>query len=86
LETAFRTLHQFCSQTVGQDVACSSTTTDWNQVDVSHVAPSDMAYEGPGAVCPLYITTDGGAHKTTDCGDAFPVIHTSSGYNALQLY
>jgi len=60
--------------------------TTWTYVSVSHSDINGMAVS-PAVYCPMYVVSDGGIHKTSDCGATFPIAGAGNGgYQALQIY
>jgi hypothetical protein len=77
------TFRQNCTNRSGPGLHCSPR---WMRVNTDHTDSSDLAF-GPSGNCPLYMASDGGVQKTTDCGANWTVTGGGSGgYNALQVY
>ncbi|HZQ64885.1 MAG TPA: hypothetical protein VFA66_06640 [Gaiellaceae bacterium] len=79
-----------CTNTGGAPLRC---TNSFDKVTLDHPDPSYIAFQ-PGNSCPVYISSDGGLQRTTDCGATWnkPIFgHGSTlngdfGFNALQVY
>ncbi len=73
---------QFCSG-VAPNPRCG---TAWSNVSVSHADVNGLVVD-PAFYCPMYVVSDGGVHKTSDCGGTFPIVGAgNAGYQALQVY
>lgn len=80
--------YQICPNTTNPDqTRCSTLAIAWARRSIDHFDPADLAYEGVGHVCPALLATDGGMHKTDDCGATWTVTGGGvNGFNALQIY
>lgn len=76
---------QTCTNTGGPGTRCS---TSWSTVSVDHSDQQGLAFStAPGNNCAQYLVSDGGVHKTTDCGATWTITGSGSGgYDALQIY
>jgi len=81
------TRRQTCSGFGGPGLRCTTLPTAAN-VTVDHADHNGMAFTtSTTSNCGEFIVSDGGVHKTTDCGATWSMTGAgSSGYNALQLY
>jgi hypothetical protein len=76
-------VRQTCTNSGGAGLRCS---TSWTNVTVDHADQNDLAFSTSGN-CPQLWGSDGGMHKTSDCGASWTITGGgSAGYNALQLY
>jgi photosystem II stability/assembly factor-like uncharacterized protein len=57
----------------------------WQSLSVDHTDPSGVAFPAGGS-CPGLLVTDGGIHRTADCGTTWTITGSGAGgYNALQM-
>jgi hypothetical protein len=74
----------------GQDLlrqTCTGATCpgNWQFLSVDHADPCGVAFAGT-AICPSLLATDGGIHRTTDCGATWTITGSGAGgYTALQM-
>jgi hypothetical protein len=81
--TGLNTFRQTCGNTGGPGNRC---TTAWNSVSVDHADQNGLGFS-PSTNCAQFIVSDGGVHKTSDCGATWTITGSgAAGYNALQLY
>ncbi len=81
--SGLQVVRQTCTNTGGPGLRCSTT---WTNVSVDHADQNDLAFS-TSSNCAQFIVSDGGVHKTSDCGANWTMTGTgNSGYNALQLY
>jgi hypothetical protein len=81
------TRRQTCTGFGGPGLRCTTLPTAAN-VTVDHADHNGMAFTTSNTSnCAQFIVSDGGVHKTSDCGATWTMTGTgNSGYNALQLY
>jgi len=81
------TRRQTCTGFGGPGLRCTTLPTPAN-VTVDHADHNGMAFTTSSTSnCAQFIVSDGGVHKTTDCGANFSMTGAGAGgYNALQLY
>jgi hypothetical protein len=74
---------QTCTNTGGPGSRCS---TSWSSVNVDHADQNGLGFS-TSTNCAQYVVSDGGVHKTSDCGANWTITGSgASGYDALQLY
>lgn len=82
--TGLSTFRQTCANLGGPGLRC--TTGGWTNVSVDHADQNGLAFSTSGN-CAQYIVSDGGVHRTADCGATWTMTGAgAAGYNALQLY
>lgn len=75
-----------------QRKSCINTCSPggFSNVTGSHADQSGVAFttatSGPSQFCALYMTSDGGVGRTSDCGASFTQVGGGAGYDALQIY
>jgi hypothetical protein len=81
------TRRQTCTGFGGPGLRCTALPTAPN-VTSDHSDHNGMAFTTSNTSnCAQFIVSDGGVHKTTDCGATWAITGAgSAGYNALQLY
>lgn len=81
------TRRETCTRFSGPDLRCTTLPTSPN-VTSDHADHNGMAFTTSNTSnCAQYIVSDGGVHKTTDCGASWTITGAGNGgYNALQLY
>jgi photosystem II stability/assembly factor-like uncharacterized protein len=77
---------QVCVST-GSQLDCSSAREAWDGVDIDHADVNGIISVQAG-ICPdVLAATDGGAHRSQDCGASFRLTGGGTGgLNALQIY
>ena len=67
---------------------CTGVIGNGPNITIPHADTSQTTFENGSGNCALYMVSDGGTSKTTDCGATFQMVGGSGagGYNALQLY
>jgi uncharacterized repeat protein (TIGR01451 family) len=67
------------------------TTADWEEIstdqhNIDHGDANGIGYD-PIDNCPKYMLSDGGVHRSTDCGEHWTITGGGNkGYNGLQIY
>jgi hypothetical protein len=81
------TRRETCTGFGGPGLRCPTLPTSPN-VTSDHADHNGMAFTTSNtSFCPQYLVSDGGVHKTTDCGASWTITGAGNGgYNALQLY
>ncbi|MGE5323736.1 MAG: hypothetical protein ACM3SW_12785 [Actinomycetota bacterium] len=81
------TRRQTCTGVGGPGLRCGTLPTTAN-VTVDHADQNGIAFTTSNTSnCAQFIVSDGGVHKTGDCGATWTITGAgNSGYNALQLY
>ena len=81
--TGLSVFRQTCTNTGGPGNRCS---TSWSSVSVDHADQNGLAFS-TSTNCAEFIVSDGGVHRTADCGGSWTVTGSgAAGYDALQLY
>ena len=81
--SGLNTIRQTCANTGGPGLRCS---TSWNPVSLDHGDQNGLAFS-TSSNCAQFIVSDGGIHKTSDCGATWSVTgNGTGGYHALQVY
>jgi len=81
--SGLNTIRQTCTNTGGPGLRCS---TSWNPVTLDHGDQNGLAFS-TSSNCAQFIVSDGGIHKTSDCGATWNVTgNGTGGYHALQVY
>jgi hypothetical protein len=76
--------HRTCSNRGGPGIRC---TGSWIGSSLDHFDTNDLAFGMSSDNCPQFLATDGGVHKTSDCGANWHLTGGGTGgYNALQIY
>ncbi|HKD78233.1 MAG TPA: sialidase family protein [Candidatus Angelobacter sp.] len=76
-----------CTGFGGPGLRCATALPTSPNVNVDHADHNGMAFAPFGTNCAQFIVSDGGVHKTSDCGANFTITGAGAGgYNALQLY
>src|SRR5262249_25781968 len=76
-----------CTGFGGPGLRCATALPTAPNVNVDHADHNGMAFTPFGTNCAEFIVSDGGVHKTSDCGANFTITGAGAGgYNALQLY
>ena len=67
---------------------CTGVVGNGPNITIPHADTSQTVFENGSGNCALYMVSDGGATKSSDCGATFVMVGGSGagGYNALQLY
>ena len=74
--------------TSGGGNRCTGVIGNGPNITIPHADTSQTVFENGSGNCALYMVSDGGTSKTSDCGANFAMVGGSGagGYDALQLY